>query len=188
LHEAGVLPPDTSFFDLPLSFRAFARRERCSVRDEWLRAAAQATRTSTLIFLDPDNGLEVSVHPYDLKGPKYVYYSDLELYVQRQQSLVIYQHIGRQGNASDQIRMRFEAIRTRFGKQHDLIAALYHRGTARAYICIGEKHHNLRERLYEILSGPWGAHFDLVDEEEYLTSASLSRRTASSRSVSLTML
>ena len=78
-----------------------AHAERKSHREHWFRAALDATAEADLVFLDPDNGLEVGISRSASKGPKYVFLDDLESFVTRGQSLVVYQHIGRDAPARD---------------------------------------------------------------------------------------
>jgi hypothetical protein len=50
-----------------------------------------------LIFLDPDNGLEVKASPYGSRGSsKYLYWREVSAAFQRGHSLLIYQHFPRQ--------------------------------------------------------------------------------------------
>ncbi len=70
--------------------------ERGVGRDEQLRVALDHLAGSTLIFFDPDNGVEVSSKPVGATGSaKYVYWSELHAAWNRGQSLLVYQHYPR---------------------------------------------------------------------------------------------
>ncbi len=136
--------------------------ERVSLRDAWQRDALEQTSSCDVVFVDPDNGLEVRVKPHQKRGPKYVFFSDLIPYVGREQSLVIYHHIGRRGSALEQVEERFAQIKERLNR--DSFALLYHRGTARAYFIVPSQKHQeiLFDRSSEFVGGPWSQHFELV--------------------------
>ena len=60
-------------------------------------AAAMANLGSCpLLFLDPDDGVEVRSVPYGRRGSsKYVYWREMEMLFERGHSLLVYQHYGR---------------------------------------------------------------------------------------------
>jgi len=105
---AGVLPSETAFYEEPLSFLGFpssglkAQVMRLEQRKYWLERALDATSGCDAVFLDPDNGLEVSVKRYQNKGPKYVYLDELTPFIERSQSVIIYHHLCRNGTAEEQ--------------------------------------------------------------------------------------
>ena len=164
-----VLPTDTVYYNTLLSYvredgKPIPIVERVALRDAWQADALSLTSTCDIVFVDPDNGLEVEVKPHDRKGPKYVFFADLMPYIQRNQSLVVYHHIGRRGSALEQISERTAQIKERLGR--DSLAMLYHRGTARAYFIIPSEGHRelLRRRCQELVGGPWSQHFELVTQ------------------------
>ena len=85
----GLLPG--ALFLEPVLFDRPDRRAQYFV--EMLDAFADAE----LIFLDPDNGLEVKSRPYGSRGSsKYLYWREVAAAFQRGHSLLIYQHFPRQ--------------------------------------------------------------------------------------------
>jgi len=48
-------------------------------------------------MFDPDNGLEEQTERHTATGPKFLYLDESEPFARRGQSLVIYQHAGRNG-------------------------------------------------------------------------------------------
>lgn len=115
-----------------------------------------------MVFVDPDNGLEVKVKPHQRFGPKYVYFSDLSPYIERSQSLVIYHHIGRRGSAVDQIRGRLAQIKQELSREG--FALQYHRGSARAFFIVPSDLHSdlIFGRAKRFVDGPWSNHFELI--------------------------
>lgn len=139
--------------------------ERRDFRDRWLKAALDLTRKCDLIFVDPDNGLEVpSVGRLHKKGPKYTYFEELRPYRERGQSLVIYHHLCRNGKALDQIKQRVSQIKEQLNVD-DVYALRYHCGTARVFFVVpSPKHSSLLETRVDSLvkQQPWSQHFSRV--------------------------
>lgn len=70
---------------------------RRNAREGWSQALSDAACGYDLVFLDPDNGLEVRSKPPGRAGScKYVYWSEVENLWNRGSSLLIYQHFPRQ--------------------------------------------------------------------------------------------
>ena len=133
-----MLPWGTRFYEATLTFDRpdeqghYTREHRVARRKAWLQDALKLTAGCDIVFVDPDNGLEVQVDPCQRRGPKYVFFEELLPYVERDQSLVVYHHLGRQGSAWDQIRERLTQIKGKLGR--DAFALLYHRGSARVFL------------------------------------------------------
>lgn len=113
----GLLPENAVFFETPLSLSglpkgtAKTKLQRVEARQKWLAQALILTETADLIFLDPDNGLEVSSTAYHQdKSPKFAFYREVEQFWSRGQSLVIYQHKNLHETAEIQVRNRFKEL------------------------------------------------------------------------------
>ena len=168
IRESQILPYGTRFYEAELSFDSLceqeplAREDRASHRRTWLLKGLEATYNCDLVFIDPDNGLEVKVSPHEKRGFKYVFFDELAPFLQRDQSLVIYHHIGRQGSALDQIQERLAQIKERLG--YTAFAFLYHRGSARAFLVVPTPRltMNLLSGAQRFMLSPWARHFELV--------------------------
>jgi hypothetical protein len=57
---SGILPPATGYFSEPVPRVQGTARERAAERAAWFERAGKAMAHSNLVFLDPDNGLEVN--------------------------------------------------------------------------------------------------------------------------------
>ena len=173
IRDCQVLPLGTRFYDAVLTFNRpdgqgpLTREDRVAQRSSWLYDAAELTDGCDLVFVDPDNGLEAKVDPYQRRGPKYVFFDELLPYLRRNQSLVIYHHIGRRGSASDQIRERLSQINTNLGRT--AFALLYHRGSARAFFVVPAPQHftNLLSKAKMLMLSSWSRHFELLDTSSY---------------------
>ena len=168
IRERDVLPVGTRYYDLPLTFDGLPKsgpgvqRQRAELRTGWLEGALDSTASCELVFVDPDNGFEVSVGPYQKRGPKHVFFDELIPFLKRGQSLVVYHHMSRRGSSVDQVRGRLAEIEERLG--HGAFALLYHRGSARAFFVIPVEEHRgfLSSRAEKFLDGAWSRHFELV--------------------------
>ncbi len=62
-------------------------------RQEWFDASVKILNSSDIIFMDPDNGLEVkSVHKGTPRSIKYTYYDEVKACLAAGKSVVIYNH------------------------------------------------------------------------------------------------
>jgi hypothetical protein len=169
IRNCQVLPLGARFYEAVLTFDRpddqsdFTREHRVARRKAWLHDALKFTVGCDIVFVDPDNGLEVKVGPYQRRGPKYVFFDELLPYLERDQSLVIYHHIGRQGSASDQIRERLTQMKSNLGRE--AFALLYHRGSARAFFIVPAPRHraNLVSKAEMLMQSSWSRHFELVE-------------------------
>ena len=169
IRDCQILPLGTRFYEAVLTFdrpddqNPFNREHRIARRKAWLHDALKLTAGCDVVFVDPDNGFEVKVDPYQRRGPKYVFFNELLPYLERDQSLVIYHHIGRQGSAWDQIRERLNQIKSKLGRE--AFALLYHRGSARVFFFVPAPRHraNLVSKAEKLMQSSWSRHFELFE-------------------------
>jgi hypothetical protein len=166
VRESALLPSNTIYHDQPFSYQGISRSDRPAHRRRWLAEALDAMAPATVIFADPDNGLEVGTDRYNSKGPKFIFYDDLVRLFHEDKTLVSYQHANRDGSFPQQIRSRLAALRRQaFDRPVVAFTAVrWRRVSARAFLLVlGNGHREkLRERLERFLAGPWGAHFEEV--------------------------
>jgi hypothetical protein len=73
-------------------------------REAWLREALDAVAGRDLVFLDPDNGLEVKSTRLDSqRGGKFCGYEEVGTFLDAGASVVLYQHFNRLACAEEQI-------------------------------------------------------------------------------------
>lgn len=165
IEKSGALPEDTLYFSDPLTFRGISPgRTRALRRQAWMQAALEAVEAASIVFVDPDNGIETaSVGPLTAKGPKYVYHDDIDALLDGSRSLIVYHHLGRQTHEA-QIKERLLHLQSRLPQASRAFALRFRRGTARAYFVLAAERHAglLRARALDLLSSPWGTneHFD----------------------------
>ena len=170
VQESGILPSDTAYHDHSLSYepRESGDSRKCR-RAEWLNSTLEATKEADVVFVDPDNGIAIpdngeanqairitKANPYGKRGPKYVFMDDLNRFYCNGKSLVIYQHLTRQGKAPEQIACLSEKLQESLKLSHMPWALWYHRGTGRVYFIVAQKQHEqtIRERLQEFQNKP----------------------------------
>ena len=164
VRNAGILPADTRYHEEPLSFHDIppgpgSREKRTARRTRWLQAALDLTHDCDLVFFDPDNGLDTKTQPHHRTGPKYVFPDELQPYVQRGQSLVIYQHTNRTLPAAQQVSLRTQQLRQRFNLE--TWALTYRRGSSRTFLIAAAPAHaqRLKDITRQFLESPWALHF-----------------------------
>lgn len=177
IRESNVLPSNTVFYDSVLSFDGISnnspsdRLNRINYRKEWVNGAVKATEQCDLIFVDPDNGLEVkSVLSHQKTGPKYTFFDELVPYIQRGQSLVIYHHLCRSGPAEIQIKERADQLKARLGIKN-IYALLYKRGTLRVFFTVPSPQHDeiLWNRAISLTNKtPWDEHFSIIEQDKLI--------------------
>lgn len=154
LRERCVLGEGVTFFEKPVADK--------SLRAAWVAEALRSTETSDMVFLDPDNGLAPKSVPMTSQDAvKYVYLPEISEFLGREQSVVVYHHLGRHKKADEQIKTQIEVIDRDLRPSGGTIGVRYHRGTARAYFILMARHQEdrLRSRIHRFLAGPWSKHF-----------------------------
>ncbi len=171
IRESDILPTKTVYYEETLSFDdmpsigPMARERRLAHRRGWVQDALYKTAGCDVVFIDPDNGLEIdNVKRHTKKGPKYAFYDELSKFIENDKSLVIYQHTSRRGAADAQIKRRVSQLKERLNVSTDILALRFRRGTSRAFFIIPSKRHEhiITERVNSFLASPWKEHFTPV--------------------------
>lgn len=150
VRERGVLPRGRAFYEASLSFASMpgigreAKERRLERRKAWAWDALAASRGCDLVFADPDNGLEVEgKKPHTKRGPKYAYFDELRPYLDRGQSLVVFQSRDRT-SVEHQMQERLSQVHDQLGRMF----ALFHRPYAgRSFFVVPSEAH--WQTLYE---------------------------------------
>ena len=89
MEKAGLLP-DTLYYSKVVP-------DKRDLRDAWRCGLLDAARSVDLVFVDPDNGIEIPSKPIGRKGSsKYVAWQEIHALWQRGASMLIYQHFPRE--------------------------------------------------------------------------------------------
>lgn len=90
LLEHSKILPGASYFSCPVP------EERVE-RETWRTKLVDSTKDADLVFVDPDNGIEVPSRPIGRKGSsKYIAWAELKAIWKSGSSLLIYQHFRRE--------------------------------------------------------------------------------------------
>ncbi len=167
IRKEGIFPPGTVFYEVPLTFESMPgigpnqRDRRLAYRSEWGRQALDQVTGCDLVFIDPDNGLAVgSTAKHHKRGPKFAFIDELSPYLEKGQSLVIYQHISRRGTAESQVERWLSRLDSELKGSFNPFAMIFHRGTARAFLIVPTQAHSniLYDRAEQLMEECWGKH------------------------------
>lgn len=93
IEASGILPAGTVFFAEALPQGQGTPRQRASERTVWFERARKSVANCNLIFLDPDNGLEVPSVPVTSRlASKYASVPEVGRLLESGASVVLYQH------------------------------------------------------------------------------------------------
>ena len=153
VEQSLIVPAGTRYFRDLLSFRGIpAGNQRQQVRAQWLERALQATEGADIVYLDPDIGLiPRSKNPNAEDGCLYADHHDLTRFLERGQSVVLYQTI------------RGKSVEKRINdvKNCSPIEPITLQYGTRLFFVIPQPEHgdHIRTRIDRMLAGPWGRHF-----------------------------
>jgi hypothetical protein len=93
IEASGILPADTAYFSEAVPRVHGSGKQRSSERAAWFERARKAVADCDLVFLDPDNGLEVrSVPLTSPQAGKYATVSEVVALIENGAGVVLYQH------------------------------------------------------------------------------------------------
>jgi hypothetical protein len=93
IEASGVLPHSTAYFSEPIPRVRGTARQRVSERAAWFERARKAVSDCDLVFLDPDNGLEVRSVPITSPvSSKYTTVAEIAALLDGGGGVVLYQH------------------------------------------------------------------------------------------------
>ena len=164
--NANLLPGDTLYYsDMLHYFSAMPRPLREQVRAAWVRGALRATDGVQIVMIDPDNGIGREERKYRRDGTKYAYLSELRIFWNRNQSLVVYHHMSQGRTARAQCLDVRERLGDAFGVE--AIPMLFSRGTARVFFVVPQPDETgelIEDRIDRMLETGWARHFERLRE------------------------
>ncbi len=142
-----------------------------SIGDASGSRALQATASADVVFLDPDNGLKEETPGGEARGKsaaaEYAFLDELDPFIRRGQSVVVYQHQTRAGDMKTQARTWLG----RFAQRWEWFSAwafIFRLGLVRVYFVLPSERHGdvLRERG-QYVGERWGRYVELVAGDEF---------------------
>lgn len=172
VRQNGVLPTGTTFFEDPLSYAQIpnsgpaSREARLSLRRSWLDRALSHTTDADVVFLDPDNGFAFGTKSHEAKGPKYVYFAEVQPFLDRGQSVVAYHHLNRIATADVQVEAMLKRLRTELTGCGSIHALRFRKGSPRVFFVIPVAAHEalVSNRITHFMHGAWSKHFSYAGE------------------------
>jgi hypothetical protein len=174
IHSSKIFPRGTVFFDNELLFSDLpgwgktGRAARIERRRVWVKRALGITAECNLVFFDPDNGIASDrVSPTSIKAPKFSFMDEMRQFRDRNQSLVLYHHLGRKGTADQQIGKWKGILAAALGTA-SVWAIPFRRGTCRVFFIIPAKQHEgvIGRRVMAWLERGWIEHAKGKNEPE----------------------
>ncbi len=135
-------------------------------RTAWHQQALLQLSITDMVFLDPDNGLEVkSLSPTNAKSIKYVFRSEIEDYYAAGQSVIFYNHRSHEPDAVYFSRFK-DLLSIKSLSKADLIGLRFSRGTTRDYIVLSQSEHahKIMTSIQKVLNSPWADHFKRISQ------------------------
>ena len=175
IQSSGILGNETRFFDrLTDNYiehpgnSATAKTARSEYREQWLIDAVQEMNAAKLIFLDPDNGLEVSScdKSHHRKAGKFAFYSEAKQFFNDADVMVVYHHLNRHknhGTHRNQLETRAADLRSRIGCDGAVFGLRYPPFSARAFFVASRSSlvGQVETALAEFLNSEWGKYWDM---------------------------
>ena len=162
VRTSGVLPRGTLHYGEPVPVRRAGTVLDVGARYGWAARGLEALSAADLVFLDPDNGIEVtSVGPRSAKAGKYVLWEEVGAHWAAGQSLLVYHHLNRTMSVAAQVEGLSAAFGARLGKDAYVSPMVFRRGSCRAFCVVGQPAHAdaLRSRERAFLAAGWARHF-----------------------------
>lgn len=174
LEKAGLLPGNTVFFsellDCHLRYSSQSRKdkeERECRRKDWLKNANQSVSNCKVLFLDPDNGLQIAscTKINQMKSGKFAYYSEISVLAKDKHVCVIHHHLNRHknhGTHSNQIKTRVGKLREHIKPSGQIFALRFRPYSPRAYFILTDSQEEtpIKKRIHNFLQSPCGKHWD----------------------------
>ena len=93
IEASGILPAETTYFSEAVPHAGGSTQQRAADRAAWFERARKAVEDCDLIFLDPDNGLEVRSAPVTSpQAGKYATVPEISTLLESGAAVVLYQH------------------------------------------------------------------------------------------------
>ena len=140
IENKGVLPDKTIFYSSPIPYSATTSSNRTKDREDWFSASISHLSEADIIFLDPDNGIQLDIskkgHP---NAVKYAFTDEIERYYRLGKSLIIYNHRDRRPRA--EYDRKFLSNRKYVDSWDDLKVLRFKRVSVRDFVFLIQGHH-----------------------------------------------
>ena len=166
IQKFNILPNPTIFYNEALDFHKETNWiHQRKLRNVWHEKALEKLCSSDIVFLDPDNGLQIkSTSLTSVKGNKYIGYNELEDYFNLGKSVIFYNH--RERKPEEEYLNKFRKLKEFDAFKNSTIMGLkFRRGTIRDYIFVLQPQHVciVKDSCKLLLDSEWKEHFSLLN-------------------------
>lgn len=162
VQKSVILPGSTVFYDSILDLTGESDPlKRRMLRQSWHNAALNRLKDCEIVFLDPDNGLQVkSVSLTGQKGNKYIGLDELKDYYKLGKSIICYNHRERKLEEEYLDKFRNLQVDPAF-KGAEWLGLKFFRGTIRDYIFVLQPKHlySVETQCEALLNTAWKENF-----------------------------
>lgn len=151
---------DIIFYSQILDYSQQTREERLKNRHYWFKDSIIELQRAKIIYVDPDNGLEVkSQHIGGPNGNKYISYEEINHYFNLGHSLIIYNHRDRKPH--DVYLNRFKLIQETLDTK--LVYLRFSRYSVRDYLFVLQDNifNNITHFLNDFVRSSWSSCFTI---------------------------
>ncbi len=175
LENANIFNCETTYYSCPVDFYPdFPRQtknhkeQRLQLRHEWQKRAISKLLYTNVLFLDPDNGLQIdSCKALNLqKSGKFAYFDEISKFHQGKEFTVIYHHLNRRGTHERQILHRAQELKQKINPEHTVFHIRYIPYSSRAFFIVASQKvtENIRKKLDKFLESNWVRYWDCYGE------------------------
>jgi len=175
LESVRLLPESTVYYASELNFHLLhpgqtmlAKSARKDKRLQWIQKAIKSVGKCNVVFLDPDNGLEIQTIPniHQINSGKYAYYSEVDQLFKNKDVCVIYHHMNMNNPHHEQIKFRAHELKEKIVKNGSVFAIRFRPFSPRAFFICASEHAapKIRYKIKDFISGACGFGWDTYYE------------------------
>ena len=154
IEASKILPEGTIFYSAAIPHSGDTAAEMVALRQAWFEESLSQLDQADIIFLDPDNGIQID--PSKKEKPtavKYVFTDEIETYYGLGKSLIIYNH--RDRRPREEYERKILINRKYVRSPSDIKVLRFKRVSVRDFIfLIQERHRDLMNRTIDHLTSP----------------------------------
>ncbi len=175
LESQHLLPENTVYYSSELNYHLLhpgqtmaAKATRREKRLQWIKKAIASVGECNIVFLDPDNGLEIQAIPniHQVRSGKYAYYSEVEQLFKNKDACVIYHHMNMNNPHHDQIKFRAQELKDKIVINGSVFAIRFSPFSPRAFfVCASEQAApDIKHKIKGFISGACSLGWDTYHE------------------------
>lgn len=171
LEKLDILPDSTVYFSQTFDFHKKYTTQpkahkagRHNGRLQWLNEAVKALSQCNIVFVDPDNGIEIPSIPNinQIKSGKYAYVTELKELFSGKDACIIYHHLNMNEPHEAQVYQRAQQLKSAVPGVHSVFALRYRPYSPKAFFVSASASFNLilKSIINDYLSGNCGFGWD----------------------------